>query len=130
MKLLEFLNLQHLTQQHEQSVLLNSAFAEEDFAFSGKRFRIASFPRRFESSFQLALYHSFRATGISDNLIREHMVEVYAGSEWRIFRLWLDGKIAADLTFRDARGKVGKLKHVGLIAERRMQFVQKKTLAQ
>src|SRR5262249_18716739 len=87
MKLLEFLNLQHLTQQHEQSVLFNSPFAEEDFAFSGQRIRIASFSRGLKRSFQFALHHSFRAARISDNLIGEHIVEVYTGGEWRIFGL-------------------------------------------
>ena len=110
--------------------MLNSAFAEEDFTFSGQRVGIASFARRLKGSFQLALHHSFRATGISDYLIREHIVEIYAGGEWRVFRLWLHGEIPVDLALRDARGNSGKLKHVGFVAERRTQLVQKEAVAQ
>src|SRR4030095_11154817 len=116
--------------QHEQSVLLDAPVAQENFALSIKRVRIASFAGGLETSFQFALYDSFGAAGIFNDLIRKDVAKVYAGREWRIFRLRLHGKITVDLAVCDTRGNLGKLQHVGLISERRTQLVQKKPVSQ
>src|SRR5207247_10552138 len=59
------------------------------------------------------------------NLIGQHTAKRHPRSEGGILGFRLHGKIAVDLAAPRARGYFRKLQHIGFVAKRRLQLLQK-----
>src|SRR5262249_24107406 len=103
---------------------------QENFTTANERTRICSFPGSLETALQLTRHDSLGATGVFDDLVRKHIMKLYARSEWRILRFWLHGEVAFDLAVCCAGRNFRKLQHVGFVPERRPKLLQKKTVLQ
>src|ERR1051326_9238788 len=109
MKLLELLDLEELSQQHEQAILLDLTITQKNLATANERIRVGSFPGCLKASLQLSLHHSFRAAGIFNNLLGRHVVKLHARSEWGILRFRLHREIAVNVAASNACGNLRKL---------------------
>ena len=110
--------------------MLDSPITQKNLTLSNQRIWIGGFPSSFETSLQFALHHSFRTARVRDNLIGQHIAKRYLRSERRILGFRLHGKIAIDLAAPGTRRHVRKLEHIGFVAERGLQLLQKKAVSQ